>query len=98
MIAQYVSVNTLLQTIAKPDMTGRVISFYGMSFMTVTPLGAILIGTLADSFNIQDIFVTFSLLSLIAGLIYLTQKSRVQTELTRVLEAGTEAGNSDEHP
>lgn len=98
MIAQYVSVNTLLQTIAKPDMTGRVISFYGMSFMTVTPLGAIIIGTLADSFNIQDIFVTFSLLSLIAGLIYLTQKSRVQTELTRVLEAGTEAGNSDEHP
>lgn len=98
MIAQYVSVNTLLQTIAKPDMTGRVISFYGMSFMTVTPLGAILIGTLANSFNIQDIFITFSLLSLIAGLIYSSQKSRIQKELARVLKAESEAGNSNEHP
>ncbi|HPB01527.1 MAG TPA: MFS transporter, partial [Bacteroidales bacterium] len=97
MIAQYVSVNTLLQTIARPDMTGRVISFYGMSFMTVTPLGAILIGTLANSFNIQDIFITFSLLSLIAGLIYSSQKSRIQKELTRVLKAESEAGSSNDH-
>ncbi|MGD9493995.1 MAG: MFS transporter [Bacteroidales bacterium] len=97
MIAQYVSVNTLLQTIAKPDMTGRVISFYGMSFMTVTPLGAILIGTLANSFDIQDIFITFSLLSLIAGLIYSSQKSRIQKELSRVLKAESEVGNSNDH-
>lgn len=97
MIAQYVSVNTLLQTIARPDMTGRVISFYGMSFMTVTPLGAILIGTLANSFDIQDIFITFSLLSLIAGLIYSSQKSRIQKELSRVLKAESEVGNSNDH-
>jgi len=52
---------------------------------------------LANSFNIQDIFITFSLLSLIAGLIYSSQKSRIQKELTRVLKAESEAGSSNDH-
>jgi len=86
MIAQYVSANTLLQTIAKPEMVGRVISFYGMSFMTVTPLGALLIGYLAEFFSIQDIFLTFSLLSLIAAVLYATRKSVVQRGLSQTKE------------
>ena len=97
MIAQYVSTNTLLQTIARPDVTGRVVSFYGMSFMAVTPLGAILIGILANSFNIQTIFVVFSLLSLIAGIIYTSQKSKIQKELAKVLKAEAETVSSNEH-
>lgn len=86
MIAQYVSVNTLLQTMAKPEMVGRVISFYGMSFMTVTPLGALLIGYLAEFFSIQDIFLTFASLSIIAAVLYATRKSVVQRGLSQTRE------------
>ncbi len=84
MIAQYVSTNTLLQTISKPEMVGRVISFYGMSFMSVTPLGALLIGYLANFFAIQKIILTFVLISLCASCLYAMRKSKVQKGLEQV--------------
>jgi predicted MFS family arabinose efflux permease len=84
MIAQYVSTNTLLQTISKPEMVGRVISFYGMSFMSVTPLGALLIGYLANFFAIQKIILTFVLISLCASCLYAMRKSKVQKGLDQV--------------
>lgn len=90
MIAQYVSVNTLLQTMAKPEMVGRVISFYGMSFMTVTPLGALLIGYLAEFYSIQAIFLVFATSSMVAAVIYATRKSVVQKALIRQMNESNE--------
>jgi len=43
------SCNTLLQTYADEDKRGRVLSFYSMAFLGMSPLGSLLIGALAQS-------------------------------------------------
>lgn len=42
------SCNTVLQTIVRPDMRGRVMAFYTMAFMGTTPFGALAAGALAE--------------------------------------------------
>jgi MFS family permease len=48
LIVHMASCNTLLQTIADDDKRGRVMSFYTMAFMGITPLGSLLAGSLAS--------------------------------------------------
>ena len=40
--------NTILQTIVEPEMRGRVMSFYTMAFMGMTPFGSLIAGVLAS--------------------------------------------------
>ena len=47
MIVQMASSNTILQTIVDEDKRGRIMSFYTMAFMGMTPFGSLLAGTLA---------------------------------------------------
>lgn len=86
MIVQYVSVNTLLQTIAEPSMVGRVLSFYGMSFMTVTPLGAVLIGRLSGIYDIRWVILFSSVLSLAAITIYAVSQKRIASNVRERIE------------
>ena len=44
---QLASSNTLLQTLVREDMRGRVMSFYTMSFMGMVPFGSLLAGAVA---------------------------------------------------
>jgi MFS family permease len=48
MMAQMVSSNTVLQTLTRDDMRGRVMSFYSMAFQGMVPLGALISGGLAS--------------------------------------------------
>jgi len=43
------SINTIMQTVVEDDKRGRVMSFYTMAFLGVTPLGALWAGTLASA-------------------------------------------------
>ena len=45
---QMASSNTILQTIVDDEKRGRVMSFYGMSFLGVAPFGSLLAGGLAE--------------------------------------------------
>lgn len=47
MMVQMASCNTVLQTMVEDDVRGRVMSFYAMAFMGVTPFGSLLAGSLA---------------------------------------------------
>jgi MFS family permease len=47
MMVQMAVSNTLLQTIVEEDKRGRVMSFYSMAFMGMTPLGSLLMGYLS---------------------------------------------------
>jgi MFS family permease len=47
MMVQMASCNTVLQTMVDDDVRGRVMSFYVMAFMGVTPFGSLLAGSLA---------------------------------------------------
>lgn len=77
MITQYTSVNTMLQTVSDPDKVGRVISLYGMSFMTITPIGIILLSVLSDIYNVRWVVFISVALSFIAIFIYISNYKRV---------------------
>jgi len=77
MITQYTSVNTMLQTVSDPDKVGRVISLYGMSFMTITPIGIIVLSALADIYNVRWVVFISVALSFIALIIYTSNYKRV---------------------
>lgn len=48
MIVQMAASNTILQTIVDEDKRGRIMSFYAMAFMGMTPFGSLLAGYLAS--------------------------------------------------
>lgn len=48
MIIMFNATNALLQAISEEDKRGRVISFYTLTFMGMTPLGNLLLGTVAE--------------------------------------------------
>jgi MFS family permease len=48
MMVQMASSNTVLQTIVDEDKRGRVMSFYTMAFMGMSPFGSLLAGSLAN--------------------------------------------------
>jgi MFS family permease len=50
-MVQMAASNTLLQTLVDDDKRGRVMSFYTMAIMGVTPFGSLLAGTLAHRFG-----------------------------------------------
>jgi MFS family permease len=53
MMVQMASSNTVLQTIVDDDKRGRVMSFYTMAFMGMTPFGSLMAGILADKIGAQ---------------------------------------------
>ncbi|RMF98531.1 MAG: MFS transporter [Candidatus Schekmanbacteria bacterium] len=53
-ILQMASSNTLLQTIADDSRRGRVMSFFTMAMMGMSPIGSFLAGTIADSIGAQE--------------------------------------------
>ncbi len=50
-MVQMAASNTLLQTLVDDDKRGRVMSFYTMAIMGVTPFGSLLAGTLAHQYG-----------------------------------------------
>ncbi|WP_243372460.1 MFS transporter [Geotalea sp. SG265] len=48
------SSNTILQTIVDDDKRGRVMSFFTMSFMGMTPFGSLLVGVVAERLGVED--------------------------------------------
>ncbi len=51
MMTQMAAGNTLLQTILPDERRGRVMSYYTMAFVGMTPFGSLLAGSLADRFG-----------------------------------------------
>jgi MFS family permease len=47
MMVQRASSNTILQTIVEDDKRGRVMSFYSLAFLGITPFGSLFAGTMA---------------------------------------------------
>ncbi len=54
MMVQMTSSNTILQTIAEEGKRGRVMSFYTMAFMGMTPFGSLLAGSLASTIGAAE--------------------------------------------
>jgi len=64
------SSNTVLQTIVDDDKRGRVMSFYIMAFIGLTPFGSLLAGSLASHIGTAYTIMFAGLLCIIGGLIF----------------------------
>lgn len=64
MIVLFASTNTFLQTFAESDKRGRVISLYGMSFMGITPIGSLLLGSISSTLTVPVTIFISSLICL----------------------------------
>src|SRR6202012_1773099 len=48
MMAQTTVTNTIIQTTVAPEMRGRVISYFAMSYFGMMPIGSLLVGTVSQ--------------------------------------------------
>lgn len=71
MVVEFASSNTLLQTLVDDKMRGRVVALYSMSFMGITPLGSLALGSVADSVGVQPTLFVAGILCMLAALLFL---------------------------
>jgi MFS family permease len=69
-MAQIASSNTILQTFVDDDKRGRVMSFFTMSFMGTTPIGALLAGAAAERVGAQRTLVAGGIVCLAAAALF----------------------------
>ncbi len=70
MIVQFAATNTLLQHIVDEDKRGRVVALYGMSFMGITPLGSLVLGSVSPAIGVQITLTLTGFLCLAAALTF----------------------------
>lgn len=78
--------NTVLQTIVEDRMRARVVSIYMMSFLGITPLGALFAGMLAESLGPPLTLCLGGVLALAAALTYWLNLGRIRHAIRPVYE------------
>lgn len=86
MSTQMASSNTVLQTIVEDDKRGRVMSFYGMAFMGITPFGSLLAGTLANYLGVSNALVISGAICILGGLVFVFYLPRILEEIYPIYE------------
>jgi MFS family permease len=69
-MVQMASGNTVVQTIVEDDKRGRVMSFFVMSFLGMTPFGSLIAGWLADRIGAPNTLVICGLLCVVGSFAY----------------------------
>lgn len=82
MMSQTTVTNTLLQTQAAPNMRGRVISFFAMSFFGMQPLGSLLIGSISQVLGTPATIFCEGVVAILIALVfsYYVRKARLERE------------------
>ncbi|MBN2403055.1 MAG: MFS transporter [Spirochaetes bacterium] len=77
MITIMASSNTIIQTIVKDSMRGRVMSFYILAFAGVAPLGSLTTGSLAHLAGPVIVVAGGGILTLLGAIFFLSRLSRI---------------------
>jgi MFS family permease len=67
MMQQMASSNTILQTIVQDEKRGRVMAFYSMAFLGMTPFGSLLAGALASWIGAPETLLISGAITLVAA-------------------------------
>lgn len=86
MMVQMAASNTILQTIVEEDKRGRIMSFYTMSFMGMSPFGSLLAGVLANKIGASNTLL-FGGICCIAGALIFAMKLPLIREKIRPIYA-----------
>jgi MFS family permease len=82
MIVQMAASNTVLQSMVEEDKRGRVMSFYTMAFMGMSPFGSLLAGIFAHHHNAALVFLWGGAVVIAGGAFFAFQLPRLR-ELVR---------------
>lgn len=80
------STNTLLQTIVPDELRGRVASIYVVSFVGVSPFGALAVGWLAEGIGPPRALALFGGLTLVATIAYARQLGAIRRAMQPVFD------------
>ena len=80
------STNTVLQTIVEDRMRARVVAIYMMSFLGVTPLGALFAGTVAEHIGAPATLGLGGVLALCAAFVYWANLGSIRNEIRPVYQ------------
>lgn len=80
------STNTVLQSIVPDELRGRVASLYVMSFIGMSPLGALAAGWVAESAGPPLTLAVCGFAGIVAALLYATQLGAIRREIRPVYE------------
>jgi MFS family permease len=67
MIASIASVNTLIQTLADEDKRGRVMSFYAMALLGISPIGNLCAGSIANAIGVSHTLLWGGVITVLLG-------------------------------
>ncbi len=79
-MVQMASSNTVLQTILREEMRGRVMSFYTMAFMGTAPFGSLLAGSLASRVGAPRTILLGGCACILGGLVFCRQLPRLRKQ------------------
>jgi len=80
------SSNTILQTIVDEDKRGRVMSFFTMSFMGMTPFGSLLAGSLAGWIGARDTVLIGAMACLTGAALFARQLPGIRERVRPIYE------------
>ena len=78
MIVQMASSNIALQSMVEEDKRGRVMSFYLMAFMGMSPFGSLLAGGLAHNMHVSNLFIGGGICVIVGGTLFAFQIPRLR--------------------
>jgi MFS family permease len=79
MMVQMASSNIILQTIVEEDKRGRVMSFYTMAFMGLSPFGSLFAGVLAARIGANNTLLWGGVFCIIAAIIFAFQLPKLRS-------------------
>ena len=98
MMAQMVSCNTLIQTIVDDDKRGRVMSFYTMSFMGISPFGSLIMASMASRLGAPVTTLIGGLCCLFVALFFIIRLPSLRHDVNKtLLKIKKQSGNSDDN-
>ena len=77
-MVQLASSNTIIQTIVREDMRGRVMAFYTMAFMGTAPFGSLLAGGLAARIGAPTTILLGGAVCILGGVVFRRQLPRLR--------------------
>jgi MFS family permease len=91
MMAQTTMTNTIIQTTVAPEMRGRVISYFAMSYFGMMPVGSLLVGTVSQYISAPATVMSEGIAALVVVAVfwksYLNVKSLTSAKEMQVEEA-----------
>ncbi len=89
MMSQITITNTLIQTMVKPEMRGRVISIYAMAFFGMQPVGGLLVGFTSQHIGVENTVMVEGIIALLIGILHFRYLKRLKTNKTVLREVTT---------